>query len=934
MINTDNLWNLKYSNESDSIFNDYYETNEPVNTKEIFRYLKSGLNHYYADDEKQETAWLQKVNCPSVVSHLKKIMKNVKDGQINTSLKNNNPNGIGRASYKNFCSISSLPREIRQFLSLDLYVDYDLDNAHFSILYNICKKQKIPEYKYKNLSNLVNNREEILKKCVIEHYYDGDATKYNLNGKAKEYRSKCKTLLIIVQFLGSYDKWRETNEIGEYNIDPFVPQLKNEIQNLIKEYMIPNNQPLYKRLKQDISKAKKKAKKAGKEYYKNVDGALSSRFTQHYERIIIESVLVKLRDMKLLNNNRFVYMFDGFQLTLSDSKNISCKDLVKWTQQLTGFKLQWSIKEMDEGIAFRDKLDLTLKNREQELIHPKKYCDEFNGNYFKSIKGNYALMKDYFQLFICFVELPEPLFWKIENIIEIDHSTDNANFQKKIHHLSKSQLKEIYGRYGSGSFTQSGKEVKFLELWLDDEDLRTYKCLDFYPRNCKFDELKTNNHYLNTFCGYPDFLFEKNELASQLTEEQVIKPFQDILVNVLGGDRMDMEHFEMLMAYKIKYPSKKQPYTIVIMGLEGEGKNVCLDIYGNIVGQEHYITTSKIGDICDTHAEGLYHKLIANMNEMGFGDSEKYANVLKSLCSENTMIINPKNVRPFKIHNHALLVITSNENLPIKLDIMNSDRRNCIFKGNGKNIHKYKGKGVWKSLVEYFKKDMFLKVYYEYLMALPVDDYDFKLAKRNNEKKPAYNSVAQYFYPSELLFFKDFINLGLFHPEEEVKKEKKDYGLDIDDLTESENESEDDLLDIEYQYENSHIWTKTPNKEYHEYDDFCIEKSYRLKELLKMFKSWCKANGFGYSADKSCKSFSNKLFNLKMPLTKGTNSKNQTVVKFVPSDILLNLYNKKIVDIKTDLDWYTKTNTKKEIEAKKNGSAQIEINDLGLPSFD
>jgi hypothetical protein len=101
-----------------------------------------------------------------------------------------------------------------------------------------------------------------------------------------------------------------------------------------------------------------------------------------------------------------------------------------------------------------------------------------------------------------------------------------------------------------------------------------------------------------------------------------------------------------------------------------------------------------------------------------------------------------------------------------------------------------------------------------------------------------------------------------------------------------------------------------------------------------MFKSWCKANGFGYSADKSCKSFSNKLFNLKMPLTKGTNSKNQTVVKFVPSDILLNLYNKKIVDIKTDLDWYTKTNTKKEIEAKKNGSAQIEINDLGLPSFD
>tara|TARA_R110000744_G_scaffold85918_1_gene167882 strand:- start:2896 stop:5646 length:2751 start_codon:yes stop_codon:yes gene_type:complete len=915
MINNKNLWNLKTSNDTDSIFNDYYATNEPVNVAKIHEVLKSGWNHYYNEDNTHQE-WAEKVSYTNAVTHLKKIMNNVKDGMVNTNLKINNVNGIGRASYKNFISLSSLPRALRQLLSLGLYKDYDIDNCHFSILYNICKKMKIPKYEYANIEKYCTEREEVLKNSVEMHY-----GKELNEEKFKECRGKNKTLFIIIQFMGSYDKWMKDNNIDENSIDPFIPILKNEIQSLINTYIIPNNKGLYSRIKQDIAKKKKKAEKTHTPFYKNPLGSLSSQFTQHYERIIIETVLTTLKNKNKIQGNRFIYMFDGFQLTNSDSENITCKEIKKIVKNQLGFKLDWSIKEMDEGEALQTKINLILKERKQKLLHPPEFLDEFTGDYFKKIKGNYILMKDYFEQFICFVELPEPLFWKIENIIEIDHSTDDVKYQKKISHLTKQQLKEIYGRYGSGSFTQQGKEKKFLDCWLDDEDIRTYKCLDFYPRNCDFNQITKGKHYLNTFCGYPDFLFDDKLNKEPQMINKIIKPFQDVLVNVLGGDRMDMEHFEMLLAYKIKYPAKKQPYTIVIMGLEGEGKNVVLDVFGNIVGQEHYITTSKIGDICDTHAEGLYHKLIANMNEMGFGDSEKYANVLKSLCSENTMIINPKNVRPFKIHNHALLIITSNENLPIKLDIMNSDRRNCIFKGNGHNIAKYKGKGVWKKLVEYFKKEQFLKSYYDYLMSLDIDSYDYTLAKRNNEQKPAYNSVAQYFYPAELLFFKDFINLGMFTSEEEEEEDSTD--------------EDTDLLPTGYSYfPDSSLWTCTPEKHYYEYKDFTSNKSFRLKELLSTFKSWCKSNGFGYSSEKSCKSFSNKIFNLKLPLVKATNNKNQTVVKFIPSDLLLNLYNKKIVDLNTKLDWFNNITKLKIINSEKNGSAQIKIDDIGLIDFE
>ena len=160
-----------------------------------------------------------------------------------------------------------------------------------------------------------------------------------------------------------------------------------------------------------------------------------------------------------------------------------------------------------------------------------------------------------------------------------------------------------------------------------------------------------------------------------------------------------------------------------------------------------------------------------------------------------------------------------------------------------------------------------------------------------------------------MLFLKDYINLGLFHK----KKDSK-----------SESESEEEMEDYYY-----YDWGKKPKQEYYKYDEFTHTTTIRLKTVLKMFREWCKFNGFKRIAEeKSCKGFSNKLFSLKLPIVKSKTNSNQTTIVFRPDEILINLYNKKIVDLDTTLDWYKIDKEEQKRKDLINGSEEISAVDL------
>lgn len=332
-----NYWVLEVSKKS--LFDGNTIFNEEISLNVLNKILASGYNKKY--DEYWGTI---KSRFKDVKQHLEKLKKKIIDNNLQTKPKVKN--GIGRAYYANNLSYCNLSREIRHTLAKNKWVDFDIDNAHPNILYQICKKMKIDKDEYKHLERYCLKRENVLKKIHEYHFSDQ---------KFRERRGDIKQLLISLLNNGSYDYWLNSHEL---TCEPMAGlyQFRDEINNIINMYIKPNNVSIYR----SIVRKKKK----------NPLGSLMSLFLQHHERIIVEKVIKKLIKKKVIKNNEVSYQYDGFMIKLFDvqRKNLKCKYLKKITKELTGFELNWSIKNMNEDIWEM------LENIKTE----KELCDENN----------------------------------------------------------------------------------------------------------------------------------------------------------------------------------------------------------------------------------------------------------------------------------------------------------------------------------------------------------------------------------------------------------------------------------------------------------------------------------------------------------------------------------------------------------------------------
>jgi len=128
-------------------YTEYYNKD---NLQKLQNLDKSTLETIIKDDEKED--W-----------NVSYIIKNIKAMKaINrVSYKTTNNCGFGR-KYSKKLSLQMLPRELRGYLLEETgYIDYDIKNAHFTIINKLCEKNKIPN---NYIKEYVNDREEILKR--------------------------------------------------------------------------------------------------------------------------------------------------------------------------------------------------------------------------------------------------------------------------------------------------------------------------------------------------------------------------------------------------------------------------------------------------------------------------------------------------------------------------------------------------------------------------------------------------------------------------------------------------------------------------------------------------------------------------------------------------------------------------------------------------
>lgn len=309
---------------------------EKINEKRLKALIKSDkilMNwdwDYYSNEKEQLTAYLKKYNKKQGGIEVKYIKPKHK---------------WGRSFPQKSLGLSSIRREVRNTLICDDYYDFDIKNAQPNIIRNLCETNNIP---CPIIKRYCLERDEVLKK-TMEHY--------------SVDRDTAKELFIRLCFYGTFYGWAQDNN-KEIPATEFIVLFERELQDIATKIKADkNNAGLYET-------ARKKKQDKGETTEKKAMGSFFGLYNQEYETRIVETVMCYLINqtnlMKVdgIDKPAGTYEYDGIKLLKENvdkyegGKEAVLKLLIEKTEELTRFKLDWDIKEIEPMIDITNELEL------------------------------------------------------------------------------------------------------------------------------------------------------------------------------------------------------------------------------------------------------------------------------------------------------------------------------------------------------------------------------------------------------------------------------------------------------------------------------------------------------------------------------------------------------------------------------------------------
>lgn len=243
--------------------------------------------------------------------------------------------GFGRINPVRSMSLCCVRRALRHTLCKGTYVDIDIKNCHPTILLQLCQKNNI-ECKY--LAKYVNNREKYLKQVQ-------DTYKVN--------RDKAKNLFIILAYFGSLKNWKEMNKVVSNETIKFLEKYITELQTIGKK-IAEANPEIYeyieKKNKAELERLMKNKKDNEKVKQKSTIGGVVSSVMQEFEHRILTTVFQHLLDTKVITDNA-VLCYDGIMILKGSFTPSLLSELPTMVESKTGFKVEFTTKEMDEDLC-------------------------------------------------------------------------------------------------------------------------------------------------------------------------------------------------------------------------------------------------------------------------------------------------------------------------------------------------------------------------------------------------------------------------------------------------------------------------------------------------------------------------------------------------------------------------------------------------------
>lgn len=242
-------------------------------------------------------------------------------------------------------------------------------------------------------------------------------------------------------------------------------------------------------------------------------------------------------------------------------------------------------------------------------------------------------------------------------------------------------------------------DSSFVIDWLKDPEMRTYYKMDFLP-----GETAPDNIY-NTFTG---FEAENKELFDiDINNSLLMKHIKNIFVE----DACVEFHLNQ-MASMLQYPTKPTQVCQLLKSKQGVGKDTLYDFYGNnIFGSKYYINTDNINLLFGKFNTEIENKILVVLNEAQGADTFKIDNIIKMAITRNTIDIEHKGCKPYKVKSCANYVGLSQHTTSFKIE--ETDRRFTAQECNNKIIGNVK---YFDELHAELKSGKLDKAFYNFLM--------------------------------------------------------------------------------------------------------------------------------------------------------------------------------------------------------------------------
>lgn len=269
------------------------------------------------------------------------------------------------------------------------------------------------------------------------------------------------------------------------------------------------------------------------------------------------------------------------------------------------------------------------------------------------------------------------------------------------------------------------RRVQVTKEWLkDDTMIRVYNDVTFDPGK-PFP--RTPQGEYNLWCGFPVKPIKLTDEQRKQVEERIVGHIKEVWCE----GREDLTQWVlMFFADLMQRPWNKPQCAICVMGGQGTGKSIILDLGFKPILKHMYTATSERDQLVgkfNKHAEG---KLLWLAEESLFGGAHDAMNKLKDLISRDTIMIEPKTKDTYEVPNRVRYVFTSNQIHPLKLE--HDDRRFLVLGTSDK----YKQNTEYHSeLKEWFAKNDGARLWMSYLM-------EWKFCEANKEYFPKWKGDA------------------------------------------------------------------------------------------------------------------------------------------------------------------------------------------------